>query len=489
MACPSGGSPVAVGWNLLTSGSSHAPDALLAHVFLGAAYGFGHGQPVEEAGVHHDAFLGIEAFFAHVAPFNQRDDGQVEVAGKGVVAAVVCGHGHDGPRAVTGQHVVTHPHGYLLAAQRVDGIRTGEHARHLLVGLAFAFGALFGGFEVGLHGGTLFGAGERVHVVAFGREHHERYAEHRVGPRGEDVHLHVRPFYLEPHFRPFAAAYPVALRLLERVGPVNRFQPVEQALGVGGHAQAPLPHLALLHRVAPAFGHAVHHLVVGQHRAQLRAPVHHRVGQVGDAVVHQRFLPLAFGHGLPLRRTERPFFRAGHVQPRAALCLEALHQLRNGACLLPVVAVVGVEHLDECPLRPLVIGGVAGAHLAAPVEREAYLVQLLAVAADVLLGGDGGVLPRLYGILLGGQPVGVVAHGVQHVEAFQAFVAAVDVGGDVAQRMPHVQPRARGVGEHVQHVILGAVGAYAGLVRTMLLPVALPLLLDILEVVFHNLSI
>ena len=40
----------------------------------------------------------------------------------------------------------------------------------------------------------------------------------------------------------------------------------------------------------------------------------------------------------------------------------------------------------------------------------------------------------------------------QDVEAFLAFVARVDVRGDIAQRMAYVQAGARRVGEHVEHV-------------------------------------
>ena len=105
----------------------------------------------------------------------------------------------------------------------------------------------------------------------------------------------------------------------------------------------------------------------------------------------------------------------------------------------------------------MVILGVAGAHLALPVEAEADLVELFAVAGYVLLGGHSGVLSGLYGILLGGQAVGIVAHGVEHVEALRTLVARIDVRGDVAQRVAYVQAGSRGIGEHVEHVEFGLV--------------------------------
>jgi hypothetical protein len=75
---------------------------------------------------------------------------------------------------------------------------------------------------------------------------------------------------------------------------------------------------------------------------------------------------------------------------------------------------------------------------------------------------------------------------VQDVEAFQALVAAVDVAGDVAQRMTHVQARSRRIREHIEHIILGTgrVGfSPEGMVRS---PVGLPLLFNLYKVVFHE---
>src|SRR3712207_1584348 len=46
-------------------------------------------------------------------------------------------------------------------------------------------------------------------------------------------------------------------------------------------------------------------------------------------------------------------------------------------------------------LRPMVIAGIAGAHLALPVEAETYLVELLAVAVDIGLGSLGLMLANV----------------------------------------------------------------------------------------------
>ena len=92
---------------------------------------------------------------------------------------------------------------------------------------------------------------------------------------------------------------------------------------------------------------------------------------------------------------------------------------------------------------------------------QAQAAQLAAHVGDVGLGGDARVLAGLDGVLLGGQAEGVVAHGVQHVLAGHADEAGHDVGGDVAQGVPHVQALAAGVGEHVEQEELVLLGARA----------------------------
>ena len=197
-------------------------------------------------------------------------DGQVEMACKGKVAAVVCRHSHDGTRAVACQHIVAHPDGYALARQGVHGKGSGEYAAHLLhLCLAFALRAVLRPSHVGLHLGTLLRSGNLLYHLMFGAEHHKRHAEDSVGTCGENlkrgllVGLYLTHQYLlgacslalgkrEPHRRAFAASYPVALYLLQAVGPLHFVQSVHQSLGVGGDAEAPLAHQFALHGVAAA---------------------------------------------------------------------------------------------------------------------------------------------------------------------------------------------------------------------------------------------
>ena len=362
-----------------------------------------------------------------------------------------------------------------------------------MVHLTLALGAFLHVGQVFIDGLLLTGRGELCDELALRSQHHESDTEDGVGTGGEDgeavdggqTAVHTGGHF-KKHLCAFRAAYPVALGLLDGVAPVDGVETVEQALGIGRHAQTPLAHLLLLHGITAALRDSVDDLVVGQHGAQCGTPVDHRLGQVGDAVVHEHLLLLLLREGSPVGSGEVQLLGAVGSAVLRAHELEVLNELDDGLCLVTGGAEVGTEHALEGPLRPLVVLRVAGAHLAVPVEGEAYLVELLAIAVDVLLGGDGGVLSGLYGILLGGQSVGIVAHGVEHVEALEPLVAGIDVGCNISQWMAYMKAGSAGIREHVEHVELFFLFVFNHAIGSVLHPSALPFLLDFSEVVFHN---
>ena len=84
---------------------------------------------------------------------------------------------------------------------------------------------------------------------------------------------------------PVRAADPVALHQLDRVGPVERVEVVEQAVGVRGDAQHPLLQRTAVHREVAALAAPVGgDLFVGEHRAEPGAPVDRRLGLVREPV-------------------------------------------------------------------------------------------------------------------------------------------------------------------------------------------------------------
>ena len=61
--------------------------------------------------------------------------------------------------------------------------------------------------------------------------------------------------------------------------------------------------------------------------------------------------------------------------------------------------------------------------------------QLATHVGNVGFGVFAWVHARSDGVLFGGQPERVVAKRMQHVVASHAFEAAIDVGGDIAERV------------------------------------------------------
>ena len=282
-------------------------------------------------------------------------------------------------------------------------------------------------------------------------------------------------------------------------------QVVDQPVGVGGDAQHPLLEGALDHRVVAAFAAAfVGDFFVGQHGAQTRAPVHLDVGEVGQAVFVEQAQLLIGGELVPFAQADGRagegfdvLLVAGPVQlgvggQQIVFAFQLLDQVRDGHGFALNRVVVAVVKLQEDPLGPLHKARVGGGQAAVPVVAEAQLLELADHVFDVAFGGDPRVHVVLDGVLLGGQAKGVEAHGVQHVEPAHAAVAAGDVGGDEAQGVAHVQPHPAGIGEHVQHVVLGLggvevrVAGVGGAEGFGVGPAGLPLGFDGLEVVFHG---
>ena len=135
--------------------------------------------------------------------------------------------------------------------------------------------------------------------------------------------------------------------------------------------------------------------------------------------------------------------------------LELRDQLADRARARPrpscvsVDVVPGVEDLVEDPLRPAVVARVGRRHRPSGVVRQTQPAELAAIGRDVVVRGDRGVLSRLDGVLLGGQPERVEPHGVQDVAAGHPLEPSVDVGADEPERVPDVQPGPRRIREHV----------------------------------------
>ncbi len=469
----------------------HLAYALARYIVLGGLYGILHLHAVEiEIGsgrIDHAAALGVETLLADVGTLDQRHYRQIEMTRESIVAAVVGRHSHDGAGAVAGKHIVAHPHRDAFARKGIDRISTRKHAAHLLVDHTLTLGLVADAVDIAVDSLLLLGSGHHGHIVALRRQHHKRNPEHRVGSRCEYLKRQTVVASVDGklHLRTLRTAYPVALCFLQRVGPVELVESVKQTLRVGRHPQTPLIHQFLLHGIAAAYRHTLAHLVIGQDSAELRTPVDHRISKISYAVVHQRLRTLLLVHGVPFIGRESQFLAACGPHALRAMLGKMLFKPRHGHRLVESRVVVGVKHAYERPLRPLVVVGRAGTHLAVPVIAETYLVELTAIALDIVDCGHFRMLTGLYGILLRGQTIGVVAHRMQHIEALQTLVARIYVGSYIAERMTHVQSRSRRIRKHVEHIKLLARAVLSCAVSALFFPVGLPPLLYFLMIIFH----
>ena len=211
------------------------------------------------------------------------------------------------------------------------------------------------------------------------------------------------------------------------------------------------------------------HFLVGQHGAQLGAPVDWSFVLVGESVSvlePPHGFVAALGHVIGDRQFAD---RSSSSDPLAAI--------RSGPLAFGVVP--GVEELEKDPLGPAIVVGIGGREFSAPVVAEAEHFQLSAKRCDISIGGFAWGCAGLDGMLFGGQSEGVPAHRVQHLRAGHASVATDDVCGGVAFGMSHVQAVARGIGEHVEDIELVApLLEWTGAERFVRVPIGLPARFD-----------
>ena len=95
------------------------------------------------------------------------------------------------------------------------------------------------------------------------------------------------------------------------------------------------------------------------------------------------------------------------------------------------------------------------------------------------------MLSCLDSVLFSWEAISIVTHWVKHIEAVESLVAAVDVAGDVAERVTDVKTRSRWIREHVEYIVLRTVGIDLNLIGLVIDPLSLPFLFDVFEIVFH----
>ena len=132
---------------------------------------------------------------------------------------------------------VGHPEGYtatdILARYRR---MCGDNVLHPMGWDAFGLPAEKHAVKTGTHPRVT----TRQSIETFRRQHHVRRPEESIRTGREDPDALPRR-HAEIDLGALTAADPVALQLLDPLGPINLFQPFQQALGVGGDTQHPLP--------------------------------------------------------------------------------------------------------------------------------------------------------------------------------------------------------------------------------------------------------
>ncbi len=453
-------------------------------------------QPVEEVAVDRGALPHIRLAVEVGGWLDRADDLDAVQRGEVPVALVLAGDAHDGAGSVAHQHVVGDENRDVLSVHRDGAVHPEIDAGLRLVLLTLEIGHLCGLTPICI---DRFARGRRaacplirralwprvsdqlVHQRVLGGQHHGGGSEQRVWPGGEHLDQLARARGNdEGDVRSFGSADPVALHRLDRVGPVEQVEVGQQTVGVRCDAHHPLLHRTPEHRVVAPLGPSVSgDLLVGEHRAQRRAPVDGGLTQIREAVVFEFGTARGLVHLCPDagRRGSGP-------------CCELVFELADGPGALGLGVVPAVEDLQEDPLGPAVVADVCRRDRAPVVMTQAEPPELTAHVGDVVLGVDPRMLTGLAGMFLRWKTERVVSHGVEHVVTCHPLVASEHVRADVAERMADVQTRPGGVREHVHdeqlRLVLDSLGILGqetrrvgGVIGPALGPPRLPFRLDL----------
>ena len=254
-----------------------------------------------------------------------------------------------------------------------------------------------------------------------GRDDHEGHAVERIGARG--VHTQFLAVFLDLEIdeRAGRLADPVLLLQLDIRQVVDLVQPCKQLVGIFGDAEIP-DLLGLLHDLAVAdVAMTALRILIGQNDLAARAIVDQRLVAEDQSVL---------------------------------------------------------VHLEEDPLRPVIVVLVGRVNHARPVKGKADAFQLIGELLDVVVRDLAGVNAGLDRGILGRQTVGVKADRKQDIVALQAALAADDLKPRICLDVSDVHARARGVREFDKRVKLRLFAEIHRFEGVVLLPVLLPLGFD-----------
>src|SRR5664279_2345173 len=93
----------------------------------------------------------------------------------------------------------------------------------------------------------------------------------------------------------------------------------------------------------------------------------------------------------------------------------------------------------------------------------------------------------LNGILFSRETKSVPSHWMKDVESFHSFVSAEDVGSSISLGVTNMQSGSRWIWEHIEDIaFFGICQVFGSFKSFILLPVFLPFLFDIVEIVVHK---
>ena len=111
-------------------------------------------------------------------------------------------------------------------------------------------------------------------------------------------------------------------------------------------------------------------------------------------------------------------------------------------------------HPSKNPLGPFIKGLIRGIDFPIPIIKRTNFVELPFYIFNVRPGAHLRMGIGLNGIVFRRQAKGIPSHGMKDLIALQNFITADNITEHIAAPVTNMQTRTRGIGKHIQAVIL-----------------------------------
>ncbi len=390
-------------------------------------------KSVKEAAVYKLTGCNIgKCCLLYVAAGNNLNNRKVKFLCKFPVTLIVCRNCHDGAGTVSHEYIVANPNRNLLAVYRIDG----TDAVKKNTGLLFR---KLGTLKIGLPGSHLtISRNVRIVIQTIPIPVNQRMLRrnYHIGSAKQGIRtgciygkLLVNSDKLEINLRTLGTANPVFLGNLNLLDVIDLIQIVNQLLCILGNLEHPLAFNLTDNLASAALTYTVNNLFVGKTDLTGGTPVNRHLRLIRKSLL---------------------------------------------------------EKLQENPLRPLIVPGIGGIYLSAPVKGVAKALQLLLKTSHIVCSNGLRMNFILNCVVLGRETKCIPSHRIKNIIPLHTALSCYNIKSGIRSWMTYMKALSGRIRELNQRIVLRLRIIGTGYKCLLLIPDILPFFLNLFRIVIFT---